>query len=418
MAAASVRSCILSILTDSTQPVTGNTDRTQPENRAFFPALDGLRAVAFLMVFLQHYLQIPWGWTGVNIFFVLSGFLITGILYDSQNDPHRARNFYIRRTLRIFPLYYGIFLLLFILHPLVHWHWSLAWLAWPLYFGNLLRFRSPQVTQFGSSQEIAADAHLSSQRFPNSQVYLGHFWSLCVEEQFYLVWPWIVFWLRSRRALLWLCAAAVILVPILRVWVSHVAPTWQLEEELLYRNIPFQLDALLMGGLVALLWRGPWRKHLLFVGKAIAVIAGVCTLVYLARTARPPFFFGSYHYPTWKFTWGLSFIDVFSAALILCCLQPRNWVARLLSLGPLRWVGRISYGAYVWHDILHGLYSHIIHHLHDRFPRYVGHIAFTTTVLALIGTLVVSWLSFRLFETPFLNLKERWTRRTPAALPS
>jgi len=85
-------------------PVTGNTERTMPENRAFYPALDGLRAIAFLMVFFQHYYSIPWGWTGVNIFFVLSGFLITGILFDSRNDAHRARNFYIRRTLRIFPL--------------------------------------------------------------------------------------------------------------------------------------------------------------------------------------------------------------------------------------------------------------------------------------------------------------------------
>src|SRR4051812_33973991 len=90
---------------DAAQPVvTGNTPLTQPENRAFYPALDGIRAIAFLMVFGQHYLMLPWGWSGVDLFFVLSGFLITGILFDTRNDRHRVRNFYVRRTLRIMPL--------------------------------------------------------------------------------------------------------------------------------------------------------------------------------------------------------------------------------------------------------------------------------------------------------------------------
>jgi len=87
----------------------------RPENKLFYPAIDGLRAVAAILVFLQHYVLyrfnpiVTWGWTGVDIFFVLSGFLITGILFDTQNDPHRFRTFYIRRALRIFPLYFGVF---------------------------------------------------------------------------------------------------------------------------------------------------------------------------------------------------------------------------------------------------------------------------------------------------------------------
>ena len=170
-------------------PPTGNTELTRPENRAFFPALDGLRAVAFLMVFGQHYLALAWGWTGVNIFFVLSGFLITGILYDTRADPFRVRNFYIRRTLRIFPLYYGVFLVLLLLTPLLHWHWNRYWTLWPLYLGNFLRFLSPLSLLRGSALEYAADAHLSSVRLPHTELYLGHFWSLCVEEQFYLIWP-------------------------------------------------------------------------------------------------------------------------------------------------------------------------------------------------------------------------------------
>src|SRR5580698_10512614 len=125
--------------------VTGNIVHTRPENRAYFPALDGIRALAFVMVLGQHYVATPWGWTGVDIFFVLSGFLITGILFDSRDDPHRVRNFYIRRTLRIFPLYYGIFLVLLLSTPLIHWSWSRSWIAWPLYLGNYLRFLHPYI---------------------------------------------------------------------------------------------------------------------------------------------------------------------------------------------------------------------------------------------------------------------------------
>src|SRR6202012_1166889 len=127
------------------------------------------------------YMLFPWGWSGVNIFFVISGFLITGILIDTRDAPHRIRNFYIRRTLRIFPLYYGIFLLLLLLTPLLHWQWSRGWIAWPLYVGNFLRFTAPG--PLGSVQQVAADAWLNGK----SVLYLGHFWSLCVEEQFYVI---------------------------------------------------------------------------------------------------------------------------------------------------------------------------------------------------------------------------------------
>jgi peptidoglycan/LPS O-acetylase OafA/YrhL len=266
-------------LLPQSQPVTGNTTQTQPANRVYFPALDGIRAVAFLLVFFQHYAGIPWGWSGVNIFFVLSGFLITGILVDTRDHPHRARNFYIRRTLRIFPLYYGIFIILLLLTPLMHW--SMGWLAWPLYLGNFLRFWAPGPQ--GSVQQMAADAQLLGVGF----IYLGHFWSLCVEEQFYLIWPWIVFRVRSTRTLLWICTATVVVVPLLRVVTSHYAPPWMLDAELLYRVTPFQLDSLLLGGLLAVLWRGAHRTTLLTVARIVAVVCTIAAVLYLALTVHP-----------------------------------------------------------------------------------------------------------------------------------
>jgi peptidoglycan/LPS O-acetylase OafA/YrhL len=158
----------------------------RPKDRAYYPSLDGLRAVSFLAVFCWHYLAVPYGWAGVDVFFVLSGFLITGILYDSQDAPHRVRNFYIRRTLRIFPLYYGVLLAILLLTPWMRWAWSWQWIAWPLYLGNFLRFLYPHMdNRFVSA---FADAQLISKARPGLTLYLGHFWTLCVEEQFYLVW--------------------------------------------------------------------------------------------------------------------------------------------------------------------------------------------------------------------------------------
>ena len=392
-------------------PPTGNTEQTRPENRAFFPALDGLRGVAFLMVFGQHYISLAWGWTGVNIFFVLSGFLITGILFDSRDDPHRARNFYIRRTLRIFPLYYGIFAVLLVLAPFVHWRWSWYWLAWPLYLGNLLRFLSPVSMVYRSALELAADAHLSCRVFPLSDLYFGHLWSLCVEEQFYLFWPWVVFFVRSRRNLISLCALYVILCPALRFLLQNRAPGWMLDGELLYRFTPTQFDALLLGGLVALLWRGSARARLVRVAQAGAVVGTAVAAAYLilvVKTVR----YTPVHYPGWRFTSGLLFVDLYAAAILVCALRPASWTFRVLHVRSLRWVGRLSYGAYVFHDILHNLYLHIV--VHFGGARIAGNVPLRNLLaaaLALPATLLLAWLSFRFFESPFLNLKERWTVR-------
>ena len=112
-------------------------------NATYYPALDGFRAVALAMVLLAHYGGIPILGLGVSLFFVLSGFLITGILWDTREQTHRMRNFYVRRTLRIFPLYYGLFLLLFLLTPLLHWQWNSGWLLWVTYLGNCI-FYLPQ----------------------------------------------------------------------------------------------------------------------------------------------------------------------------------------------------------------------------------------------------------------------------------
>jgi len=396
-------------------PVTGNTELTNPENRASYPALDGLRALAFLMVFFHHYFAIPWGWSGVNVFFVLSGFLITGILYDSRDDTHRARNFYIRRMLRIFPLYYGIFLLILLTDPIFRWRLSLAWFAWPLYIANFIRYASPTFLIHGSPLESAANAWLTSRHAVKGTLYLGHFWSLCVEEQFYLVWPWIVFSIRSRRVLALLCGLAVIFVPVLRLIAQHDAPAWMLSADLLFRATPFQMDSLLLGGLVALLLRGRHSKQLFEIGTIIVLYGTFAALVLLfvgIANSYPNWRLG-FAYPSWTFTWGLSLVNLYSAGIILSVLRPAGPMYHLLSLRPLRWLGRISYGAYVFHDIFHNSYAYIVAAIAVRFKFFAGHAEAAVLLLGLSCTVLISWLSFRYYESRFLNLKERWTIRAP-----
>ena len=389
----------------------GHTELSKAGDRVFYPALDGIRAIAFLLVFLQHYYSVPWGWSGVNIFFVLSGFLITGILFDSRNEPFRVRNFYIRRTLRIFPLYYGVFLVLLLLDPLFHWHWSVDWFWWPLYLGNFLRFVSPSVLTSGSALQFAAFGWLNPSHGPQIRIYLGHFWSLCVEEQFYLFWPWIIFWVRSRRSLIWLCSAVVIFVPLLRVLVQNTAPDWMLQMTLLYTATPFQLDALLLGGLVALLLRGPHRKRVFEIGSIIALYSSIAALfVLVAGIAHAyPNWRAGYSYPSWKYTWGLTGINLIAAGTILSALQPSSLIYRVLSLRPLRWMGRISYGAYVFHDIFHSIYLYLVTAVGAHCKFVARNTEQMVVLVGLTCTLAISWLSFRFFESGFLKLKERWT---------
>ena len=388
-------------------PVTGNTEHTRPENRAFYPALDGLRAMAFFMVFGQHYLALPWGWSGVDLFFVLSGFLITGILYDTRNDPHRAKVFYMRRTLRIFPLYYGILLVMLVLAPLFDLRHQAGLLLWPAYLGNFARFlhhstaanRWDFVSGFALRFKHPLYGH-------STTLYLGHFWSLCVEEQFYLVWPWVVFGLANRRKLLWICLGSIPVCLALRLLAVHTAPQWIVAANITERFTPIRLDSLLWGGALALAIRGPHRDLWLRVTRWLLVPVLIWYTIALHTVPlMHPHRWQSYTYPRWTSGWSLAFtfVDFLSFLLIANALQIGTWVYRIFSWRLLRWIGRLTYGLYVFHEIPHDLYYALAMKLYPR--RSLS----TTVIVALACTFALAWLSYRFFESPFLNLKRRWT---------
>lgn len=376
-----------------------------PRDRAYYPSLDGLRAVSFFGVFLWHYLGFPYGWAGVDVFFVLSGFLITGILYDTRDDPHRVRNFYIRRTLRIFPLYYGVFLAILLLTPVMHWAWKWQWITWPLYLGNFLPFLYPHLDNTFVSNLV--DAHLISRAYPRIDLWLGHFWSLCVEEQFYLLWPWVVFTVRDRRKLMTICAACIVLVPLARHVARAHMPQALLNNGAVLHSTPFRFDTLLFGALIALLYRGAYRERMQQAAQAILAIAAVGALsVCLYWFHFRPSNLGN---AVERHTSLLSLIALFSGALMLRTLLPGTIVYRIFNLRWLRLIGTVSYGGYVFHDIPRREYRLVAHYFdHSVLAHYLD-VDSITAIFAIIMTLILAFLSYHFFESPILRMKDRFT---------
>ena len=377
------------------------------ENRVYYPALDGLRAVAVLMVFAEHYLSeyLPksehWGWTGVDLFFVLSGFLITGILYDTRDDTHRVRTFYVRRTLRIFPLYYGVLLALVLSTPIFQWAWTRGSLLWPLYLGNYLHLVSPW--QYLPGQYTGEDLFSP---VLGVHALIGHFWSLCVEEQFYLFWPWVVFLVRKRETLLKICIAAAVVCPLLRLIALHLLPGQLISEQVLNRATPFRIDSLLIGAGIALILRGAHAQRLLRFAWAVlaaSVAAWLVTwIIFRAQAHSVP---RSWH-DVWFPVVGYSYVDLIGAGLVLLAIRPGNAFYNLCSSRPLQWLGRRSYGFYVFHYLPGQLYISITPVL---LGGYHKHLMYFTALNAMVCSLVLCGLSYKYFEAPILRLKDRFT---------
>ncbi|WP_420130594.1 acyltransferase family protein [Longimicrobium sp.] len=383
-----------------TEPHGGTAPTDEP---AHIPALDGLRGCAVLGVLLLHFTSamgapagaparlvkqaFSLGWTGVDLFFVLSGFLITGILADARNTPHRYRTFYMRRALRILPLYYGFVVLLFAVPPLVGARAYTTTFADQLpYWLYLQNFRP----------------------LPNAALdFAGHLWSLAIEEQFYLVWPLVIFTL-SRTNALRVCAAC--LVGALAYRVTAVLAGADLHA--VYFQTPARLDGLALGGAIALMLRGAGGRARL---RRIAPAALAASAAALAGAALHPSGFdpgGAYMVAV-----GYSALAFFFGAVLVLALDGRSApLPRLLSGSVLRFFGRYSYGLYVLHVPLIGL-GRLAGASPDRFAgtrwEFPGLLGYTALMTA--ASILAALACWNAYEKHFLKLKARFTYRPPAA---
>lgn len=356
-------------------------------NRSHYPALDGLRGLASLLVviyhlfgFINHYFF--FGWLGLDIFFVLSGFLITNILLTSIGTEHYLRSFYVRRILRVFPLYYlGLILFLVVLPNiktvplrLDYYIHHQAWL-W-IYLQNWLYIYSP----------------------PNEST-LNHLWSLAVEEQFYLLWPLVILILRKPKYILIFISLILLLTVALRywAWVNHI-------ENFAYYNLYTftRIDGICIGCMVALLQKINSKFLTKNTAVIVTIFAGFNFLFYFFnkgyRFSFP--YLAIVGYTTFAMLFGLLVHDIVNHRTKLFTIIFQNRI--------LRFCGTVSYGCYIIHWPLYLAISPVLRQWCSLHSPWLSQEFFASTV-SLILSYIGGYLSYRLFEMRFLRLKKYFT---------
>lgn len=343
-----------------------------PPAKNHIPVLDGVRGLAILLVLGVHFCQsflhqvnpkllkiAILGQTGVDLFFVLSGFLITGILLDSKGTSHWLRNFFVRRMLRIVPLYYLALIVIYFVWPALHLG---SWVPW-----------TQSLWYWAYSQDIPWTLHPDFSG-PN------HFWSLAVEQHFYLIWPFLVLGL-SRRNLLRAVVAAIAISLLSRVLLDHYDP---------YYFTLARLDSLSMGAAVAILARQPganglvrmlpWAKRALI---AVVVAGAIGALL-------PPSFI-----PLTRVLRNTLIAAFYASALVLILENRIGPIKRVLSTQLMRSTGKYSYAMYIFHPFL---FTWLITHGWMAYNAW-------SLPLGIVITYLAGWISWQLIEKPILNLK-------------
>jgi peptidoglycan/LPS O-acetylase OafA/YrhL len=344
-------------------------------------ALDGVRAIAILLVFAVHTKPplLLGGRIGVDLFFVLSGFLITSILLQEyrQTGSIHLGYFYIRRALRLFPA-----------------------LASVIVFGLLYtRIFHPEKMEMTINNAMWVAGYAFNWKiislFPNwleHQWLFSHVWSLSVEEQFYIVWPIITLSMfcfgASQRTRFAIVIAGIVLPAIFRAVLWNRDPTlaW-------YFNTFLRFDGLMWGAFAAMLIdAGFLPTDRLKVHVARLAPVGFVGLVAIATREGLSSGF--------LYQFGFTLAGLFSAILIYCsAVSPLPWFTGLLELKPLRWIGMVSYGLYLWH----------IPVIVVVMELKIGPVR--AMLLEAAATFTVATLSFYYYEKPFLRAKARFTAR-------
>lgn len=353
------------------------------KERFHYPGLDALRGIAIILVILFHYfLFFRIGWIGVDLFFVLSGFLITSILLRERDHKFYFRNFYLRRILRIFPLYYLVLIIFFAAAPIAfsqkdssstYSYYTQNQLWFWLYFQNWLMIKK------GMPPEP----------------YLQHFWSLAIEEQFYIVWPFLVFFVRKISHLKAMLIAILLLAFILRFIFWKTLPQYAGQN---YYNSFTRMDTLGAGALLALIVNGGKKIPGSFITISTVAFAGLIAASWILYRNV------DYDNPLFT-TIGYSVSALFFMSMCFLALHENTWIAKVYFLKP---IGRISYGLYVFHLPVFLVVSSILNaRLAPYFPSDTL-LHLVTAVICIAITFITSAISYKFFELPLLRLKNKF----------
>jgi peptidoglycan/LPS O-acetylase OafA/YrhL len=357
---------------------------------SYIPHLDGLRAFAFLLVYLYHTEPslIPFGWVGIDLFFVLSGFLITRILRKSLESGNNLKNyltvFFTRRTLRIFPLYYLVLFLVLFLLPLFGQYFNTATdhnelSQYAVYFitytqNFLIGFR-------GEYLEVG---------------YLNHFWTLAIEEHFYLIWPFIIFFIKSKKNILRCTIFLIISISVFRIF----SVLYGADQLLIKMSTFYRLDTLLIGSFLGILTED-MRLRWLDKTSSKKIVSLFSLLVIVI------FLIGSLGHYQFSQTFTYSLLAIFSAMMLLI-IYYRSSSLNFLANKHLVYLGKLSYGCYVYH---YPIILLLKNRLDVLFSKFFPNLFFThlfRDIVLLILTIVISHFSFKLFEKRFLKLKKKF----------
>jgi peptidoglycan/LPS O-acetylase OafA/YrhL len=395
--------------TTAQSPATG-TGRVRKLSNLHVPALDGVRGLAILMVMVKHFFigfesslvagpgggpvkNLDWfvytiskmGFVGVDLFFVLSGYLITGILLDTKGEQGFFKRFYIRRTLRIFPLYYAFLAVVFFIWPVVQAQLSIPPNDW---------------VRNAPEHQVWYWTYTANIFFAKDQTFHGLFimWSLCVEEQFYMVWPFVVF-LLSRSGLKRACVICVFLALALRM--GCVLMGWR--ELVPVVLMPTRIDTLAIGAWLAITAREPGGLAAV-LGKAKWVLLVAVGLGGALGVAG----FGGGR-TGWVSAIGMTPVALAFGVLMLWVagLPAENIIPRFFSWGVLRFFGKYAYCLYVVHTFLQGILFHYVKD--DTFVERIAGSAlpgrFIFVGINMVASIAVALLSWNLLEKQFLKLK-------------
>lgn len=355
----------------------------------YFPALDGLRGIAIFAVILYHNFpqsKFYFGWLGVDLFFVLSGFLITSILLKSLSTDSTKKyfkNFYIRRALRIFPLYYFFLVIfLFILPSL-----------------NILNSEVEEYREDKWWYIFYLQNWLFTNDFPAKSNCLNHFWSLAVEEQFYILWPLTIFLIKKTGRLLLFLSTILLLIFLIRCYLWYIQiPGFNYTNFFTFTRI----DGICVGSFVALITNQ--NKEFLTIYRPI-IITGLAVLNFTF------FFFNtSGSLPFLAFIGYITFAAVFGVLVYELSHGNNSWLKNIFSFKPLRFIGKISYGLYMFHWPIH-------YFLNIPFSLFISKIfnfdspinALFSSIATTLLAIAISSMSYYYFESYFLKLKNKFS---------